>query len=655
MELPTAAARANSFLAFDATGEPTVVTAGSSGAPTTITRQQFSGTGAQVAFTLASDPGALGNSCEVFIGGIYQQRDTYTIAGTTLTFTAAPVAGTDNIEVVNFLTSAIGATDSSLVTYIPAGAGATQRTVQAKLRDVVSVKDFGAVGDGVTDDRPAFQAAVDYLSSLATSGKLYVPQPTVQYALKSANVNGHGIVISSPAIHIQGEGYTQIRADVPMTAMIYVNSANSNFVKIENLILNCNNQAQNGFDSLVMGSNLEMTNVLAYDALQDGIIINNYSCVIKSTGAYRSGRYNIRTSDGTTSIVMIQAKSGSVSHAFASIKIGRSHYTTLISPFVDGANLGIEYGDAALSRAQSITIIEPGFEDVGTCLKITNAGLNIKGGYLFNLRSALYRFEFTDATVTLDSQWTTPSLLLSMAGTSNLYNITNGDTTFITSVPVSLIDANAAAYIKMPIVVVAKARTIYINGSTGNDFNSGLNSGNAIKTWEKLNDFLDGFVDQSVSVVISSTSMPALAIKGFTARNGAIVTIEPSSTCTIPGGNVYGILGGNVCALVLKNISFTNPLTVNGCQGGIKIQAGTYNAVGTNAYTINCSFVWFNSHVCTAAANFVLAYYGATAHMQDTSGTASTNAIYADVGSRVTKSGTVTAGTQTALSGGQII
>jgi hypothetical protein len=172
MELPTAAARANSFLAFDATGEPTVVTAGSPGAPTTMTRQQFSGTGSQVAYTLASDPGALGNSCEVFVGGIYQQRDTYTIAGTTLTFTAAPVAGTDNIEVVNFLTTAIGTTDSSLVTYVPAGTGATQRTVQAKLRDVVSVKDFGAVGDGVADDAAAITAAI------ATGKAVYLPTGT---------------------------------------------------------------------------------------------------------------------------------------------------------------------------------------------------------------------------------------------------------------------------------------------------------------------------------------------------------------------------------------------------------------------------------------------------------------------------------------------
>lgn len=175
MELPTAAERANSFLSFDANGLPSVVTAGSSGAPATITRQVFSGTGSQTVFTLASDPGALGNSAQVYIGGVYQQRSTYTIAGTTLTFSSAPVAGTDNIEFVNFLTSNIGSTSADLVTYTPTGTGAVARSAASKFGEVVSVKDFGAVGNGTTDDTAAITAAI---AAVSVGGVLFFPAGT---------------------------------------------------------------------------------------------------------------------------------------------------------------------------------------------------------------------------------------------------------------------------------------------------------------------------------------------------------------------------------------------------------------------------------------------------------------------------------------------
>ena len=54
----------------------------------------------------------------------------------------------------------LSASGSSLVGFIADGVGASYRTVQSKLRDTVSVKDFGAVGDGVTNDSAAVISAI---------------------------------------------------------------------------------------------------------------------------------------------------------------------------------------------------------------------------------------------------------------------------------------------------------------------------------------------------------------------------------------------------------------------------------------------------------------------------------------------------------------
>jgi hypothetical protein len=81
------------------------------------------------------------------------------------------------------------------LSFTQAGTGATVRTVDSKLKDVVSVKDFGAVGDGVADDTAAIQAAIT-----AAAGKVlliegtYLVTGTVSIS-SSCNITGKGELI----------------------------------------------------------------------------------------------------------------------------------------------------------------------------------------------------------------------------------------------------------------------------------------------------------------------------------------------------------------------------------------------------------------------------------------------------------------------------
>ena len=82
--------------------------------------------------------------------------------------------------------------------YTPSGTGAVATTVQTKLKESVSVKDFGAVGDGVTNDYAAFVAA--YAALPDTGGTIYFPATTSNRWYFS-----QGIVINKP-IRIIGQG-----------------------------------------------------------------------------------------------------------------------------------------------------------------------------------------------------------------------------------------------------------------------------------------------------------------------------------------------------------------------------------------------------------------------------------------------------------------
>ena len=82
--------------------------------------------------------------------------------------------GSGNVQTLSSTTSA--ATDATNVTYTATGTGAVGRTVQSRLTEILSVKDFGAVGDGTTDDTTALQNTIN--AAELVNGSVYLPSGT---------------------------------------------------------------------------------------------------------------------------------------------------------------------------------------------------------------------------------------------------------------------------------------------------------------------------------------------------------------------------------------------------------------------------------------------------------------------------------------------
>lgn len=149
--------------------------------------------------TLAYSP----NREQVYLNGAQLQRDAdYTANnGTSIVLNVALIAG-DVVEVICVNNLNTGTTAQAQDVYWnQSGSGAVTRTVESKLKDVVSVKDFGAKGDGVTDDTAAIQAAIDSIP--VSGGTIYFPQGTykllsqISYSNKTISIIGAGIGVTT--------------------------------------------------------------------------------------------------------------------------------------------------------------------------------------------------------------------------------------------------------------------------------------------------------------------------------------------------------------------------------------------------------------------------------------------------------------------------
>lgn len=102
--------------------------------------------------------------------------------------------------------------------------GAINRPINEKLTDTISVKDFGAVGDGTTDDSAAIQTAISY----GFANKLNIYFPTATYAIGTTLIIPQlfdGTFVSNPSLTIDcGNSNFKMLADTVLFTSGYDNS-----------------------------------------------------------------------------------------------------------------------------------------------------------------------------------------------------------------------------------------------------------------------------------------------------------------------------------------------------------------------------------------------------------------------------------------------
>jgi len=154
--------------------------------------------------------------------------------------------------------------DALGLAYNQGGTGAVDRTLESRIQDVTSVKDFGAKGDNSNDDTAEIQAAIDAMEA-ASGGVVYFPNGT--YLISSE------LVIDSQSVSLVGENrFGSLIKQTTLSAKILNSTAR--YFTVRSLSLHYDGTPTSGAQAIRLNEQFATVTDIFIRAAWDGIALD---------------------------------------------------------------------------------------------------------------------------------------------------------------------------------------------------------------------------------------------------------------------------------------------------------------------------------------------------------------------------------------------
>jgi hypothetical protein len=256
----------------------------------------------------------------------------------------------------------------------------SNRTIAQKFAETISVKDFGAVGDGATNDATAIQAAIDYAAT--TSG--FVTFPAGTYLINTA------LSLVGKYVSIIGAGQTRttIKANATLTSVFDINETSDVIVSpfvIQDLKIDGNNTTTNGINVryrhqsvvrnvYIVNCTNGMTEKDTWNNYRENVRIDSCGIGFNLVGSNHNSHWNRCTTTAfTTYGIKVQslgtAADGNLALLFSACDVefgtGGGVYFNGSSATFDTCYLGETVSSAIFTMVSGIVLIEGGLFFMG--------------------------------------------------------------------------------------------------------------------------------------------------------------------------------------------------------------------------------------------------------------------------------------------------